>query len=143
MSRLAAGCPSCTLRTILQPQRTPRGDSGLTTLEWLLVVAAVASLAAVAVVLTQDVVGDTAEQIEANDARQTAADLAVTDLQRRWQDETPTVSTIDEINSRYAARCRWLGIIYADISLEVQPPKRGTLDSGGTGWDRQPQCTLA
>ena len=126
-----------------QPLGTTRGDSGLTTLEWLLVVAAVAGLAALAVVLIQNVVGDTAEQVAASDARQTAADLAVTELQRRWQDEAPTLSTIDEINARYERRCRQFAIIYADISLEVQPPKRGTLHSGGTGWDKRPQCTLA
>ena len=52
-----------------------REDAGLTTLEWLLVVAAVAGLAALAVVLVQKVVGDTVEQVASGDARQTAADL--------------------------------------------------------------------
>ena len=47
------------------------------------------------------------------------------------------------INRRYARRCRQLGIIYADISLRVVPPKGGTLASGGTGWDGLPTCTLA
>ena len=41
------------------PQR--RDDSGLTTLEWLLIVAAVAGLAALAVVLVQNVVSDTSQ----------------------------------------------------------------------------------
>ena len=70
--------------------RPVRGDAGLTTLEWLLVVAAVAGLAALAVVLVQNVVGGTAEQIDSNEARQTAADLAVTSLAERWIAEAPT-----------------------------------------------------
>ena len=56
------------------PQR--RDDSGLTTLEWLLIVAAVAGLAALAVVLVQRVVGDTSEQIAGSSARKTAAQVA-------------------------------------------------------------------
>ena len=44
-------------------------ESGLTTLEWLLIVAAVAGLAALAVVLVQNVVDDTAEQISGSSAR--------------------------------------------------------------------------
>ena len=56
------------------PQR--RDDSGLTTLEWLLIVAAVAGLAALAVVLVQNVVSDTSEQIAGSSARATAAKVA-------------------------------------------------------------------
>ena len=56
------------------PQR--RDDSGLTTLEWLLIVAAVAGLAALAVVLVQNVVSDTSEQIAGSSARKTAAEIA-------------------------------------------------------------------
>ena len=65
-------------------------------------VAAVAGLAALAVVLVQSVVGGTAEQVASNDARQTAADLAVTDLQERWRAETPTAQTIEGINRPFA-----------------------------------------
>ena len=56
------------------PQR--RDDSGLTTLEWLLIVAAVAGMAALAVVLVTRVVGDTSDQIAGQSARKTAAELA-------------------------------------------------------------------
>ena len=48
-------------------------ESGLTTLEWLLIVAAVAGLAALAVVLVQNVVDETAEQISGSSARGQAA----------------------------------------------------------------------
>ena len=121
-----------------------RGDEGLTTLEWLLVVAAVAGLAAVAVVLVQRVVGGTAEQIESHSARQTAAELAARELQNRWRAEDPDASTVDSINGVYAARCRRIGIIYADIDLKAES-KGGAVVSGGTGWDPAalPVCPLA
>ena len=111
-------------------------------MEWLLVVAAVAGLAAVAVVLVQNVVGETAEQVASNDARQMTAELAVTDLTDRWRAETPRdQGDADRINRRYSARCRQLALIYADISLKVQTPKVGVLDSGGV-WAGA-GCTLA
>ena len=56
--------------------RTLRTEVGLTTLEWLLIVAAVAGLAALAVVLVQNVVDETAEEISGNNARITAAQVA-------------------------------------------------------------------
>ena len=109
------------------------GEAGLTTLEWLLVVAAVAGLAALAVVLVQRVVGDTAEQVESTDARQTAADLAVTSLAQRWQAEVPTSQPeADEINRRYKRRCLQLGVIYSDIDRRVEALE-GTY-TGGAGW---------
>ena len=122
-----------------------REDAGLTTLEWLLVVAAVAGLAALAVVLVQNVVGGTADQVGSGDARQTAADLAVTELAERWQAATPTSEPeADEINRRYAQRCRQLGIIYSDISLAAEPYE-GTY-TGGTGWGHRdkdkPSCHI-
>ena len=61
------------------PQR--RDDSGLTTLEWLLIVAAVAGLAALAVVLVQNVVSDTSEQIAGSSARKTAAQVAASTVE--------------------------------------------------------------
>ena len=55
------------------------GEEGLTTLEWLLVVAAVAGLAALAVVVVNNVVADTAEGLSQTNSRQVAYDLATTD----------------------------------------------------------------
>ena len=73
------------------PQR--RDDSGLTTLEWLLIVAAVAGLAALAVVLVQNVVSDTSEQIAGSSARKTAAanrcGQKITDRWSRGSQERP------------------------------------------------------
>ena len=64
-------------------RRWPKGradESGLTTLEWLLIVAAVAGLAALAVVLVQNVVSDTSEQIAGSSARRVAAELHAADI---------------------------------------------------------------
>ena len=64
----------------------------MTTLEWLLIVAAVAGVAALAVVLVQGVVGDTAEDVASHSARQQAAVLATLELTERWQAEIPEVA---------------------------------------------------
>ena len=108
-------------------------------------VAAVAGLAALAVVLVQNVVGDTAEQVASNDARQTAADLSTTELAERWRAAVPAdQSQADEINRRYSQRCSQLGIIYADISLKVEA-KDGSY-TVGPGWGPlekdKPSCQL-
>ena len=112
--------------------------------EWLLVVAAVAGLAALAVVLVQNVVGGTAEQVESHSARQQAAELAATVLQDRWRSGAPAdAADAERINQAYGRRCRQLGIIYSDIELAVRS-KGGRIDSGGSGWDpgRLPTCSL-
>ena len=113
----------------------------MTTLEWLLVVAAVAGLAAVAVVLVQGVVGGTAEDLASHSARQTAADLAANELEQRWEaDEPKTQDDANRINRAYAHRCRQLGIIYADIDLTVKAYP-GDFDPAG-GWAPKPTCTV-
>ena len=64
-------------KSIRRKLRRGRPDeSGLTTLEWLLIVAAVAGLAALAVVLVQNVVDETAQDISGSSARLTAAKVA-------------------------------------------------------------------
>ena len=65
-----------------------RGEDGLTTLEWLLIVAAVAGLAALAVVLVTNVVDQTAEQIGGSSARKTAAEIAAVQITQA-DHETP------------------------------------------------------
>ena len=99
-----------------------RGDSGLTTLEWLLIVAAVAGLAALAVVLVQRVVGDTSEQIAGGSARKTAAQIAaqdITDLARAESaSATAEVGDSDHVgtlNREYKSDCNLLEITYGDV----------------------------
>lgn len=120
---------------------TRRGDEGLTTLGWLLMVAAVAGLAALGLVVVQQVVGGTAEDVASQRARQQAAFLAATELEQRWRAQAPsTREDADRINGVHAARCRRLAVIYGDIDLEFVV-FAGTFKSGG-GWDTAPACNL-
>ncbi len=108
------------------PPLEPRNDeSGLTTLEWLLIVAAVAGLAALAVVLVQNVVNDTAEQISGSNARQTAALIAakeVMDDARRDHGLQPNQArTWADWENFYNEKCAIIGITYADAGIEIIP----------------------
>ena len=100
--------------------RRRRDDSGLTTLEWLLIVAAVAGLAALAVVLVTNVVGDTSEQISGQSARLTAARVAADELTTKARGEDPIADDDDDAadarNSKYKSDCNELKIIYGDVS---------------------------
>ncbi len=111
--------PDSTRRRL--PKR--RDDSGLTTLEWLLIVAAVAGLAALAVVLVQGVVGDTAEQIAGSSARKTAATIAadeiMRDAQRDSSDQPASAKKYDDWEKYYKGRCDRLEIIYGDAGIET------------------------
>ena len=103
------------------PQR--RDDSGLTTLEWLLIVAAVAGLAALAVVLVQNVVSETSEQIAGSSARKTAAQIAATELMsdaaRAATAQPDSADTLYEWVEHYRGRCNRLKITYGDAGIEV------------------------
>ena len=115
-------------RTVGKPKqaisrRLPRrrDDSGLTTLEWLLIVAAVAGLAALAVVLVQNVVSDTSEQIAGSSARKTGAQIAaqqiMTDADRDEADLPDAADTWAEWVPFYTARCNRLAITYGDAGI--------------------------
>jgi len=91
-----------------------RNDRGLTTLEWLLIVAAVAGLAALAVVLVQNVVDDTAEQIAGSSARITAAQVAAQEITEEAQTAANGGTDIDEVNSDAQQKCVRLRITYGD-----------------------------
>ena len=126
-----------------------RGDVGLTTLGWLLLVAAVVGLAALAVVLVQREVGLSGERVGSHSARQeaaevAAAEVAAAELVRRWRSEVPvSVGDAERLNREFVARCQRIGILYADIDLEVAA-KAGRYDAGSVGWSENglPVCTL-
>ena len=83
-------------------ERLRRGradERGLTTLEWLLIVAAVAGLAALAVVLVQNVVDDTAEQIGGSSARGTAAQVAAERITREKRALLPTLGEAQAVDT--------------------------------------------
>ena len=108
-------------KSIRRKLRRGRADeSGLTTLEWLLIVAAVAGLAALAVVLVQNVVSETGEQIAGRSARLTAAELAAEDVTTNARGKlladalSNTAPFISPINSTADRACRTLKITYGD-----------------------------
>ena len=96
-------------------------ESGLTTLEWLLIVAAVAGLAALAVVLVQNVVTETAEQISSSSARVTAAQLAGEELiTKSLVTKQGAVSDkYGEWAAYYNLKCERFKITYGDAGITV------------------------
>lgn len=106
------------------PNRSQHDERGLTTLEWLLIVAAVAGLAALAVVLVQNVVDDTAEQLGGASARETAANVAADTVVREAKTAQPSdsrFSTWQKWELYFTARCERLEILYSDTNLDVAP----------------------
>ena len=100
-----------------------RDEAGLTTLEWLLIVAAVAGLAALAVVLVQNVVDDTAEQLGGSSARATAANVAADTVIREARTASPDdarYNTWQRWELYFTARCERLEILYSDTNLDVE-----------------------
>ena len=98
-----------------------RADSGLTTLEWLLIVAAVAGLAALAVVLVQNVVSETGEQIAGSSARKTAAQVAgiqITNNARLAVPDTTAGKTAAGYNAavrEFEDDCNRIKIVFSDV----------------------------
>lgn len=92
----------------------------MTTLEWLLITAAVAGLAALAVVLVQGQVNDTAARISESDARLAAA------IHTAWivESDARDVSAADfeswgDWESRFSRECSLVAVLFADIGAEV------------------------
>ena len=101
-----------------------RDDSGLTTLEWLLIVAAVAGLAALAVVLVQNVVSETSEQIAGSSARETAAriaGLAVQDDAKLYDSSKDRFDTWNAWESYHTSKCNRISVTYADAGVTAAP----------------------
>ena len=125
----------------IQTQRFRRDDeSGLTTLEWLLIVAAVAGLAALAVVLVQNVVDDTAEQISGSSARETAAKVAAAEVTQKATDagsvlgasgSAANLTQWNTLENEYRNECSRLEITYGDIP------------NLSADWNHTPATTLA
>ena len=117
------GRASTTATRRRQRKARRRGEAGLTTLEWLLIVAAVAGLAALAVVLVQNVVDDTAEQLGGASARETAANVAADTVIREARTANPDdarYNTWQRWELYFTARCERLEILYSDTNLDVE-----------------------
>ena len=113
------------------PER--RDDSGLTTLEWLLIVAAVAGLAAVAVVLVQVVVSDTSDEIANSNARVIAARILIgtIDDEALGEEDVLGKPAYTRQNRRLQKKCARVAILYDDVEgLESYWIWGGTTDPG-------------
>lgn len=103
-------------------------------LEWLLIVAALAGLAALAVVLVQHVADDTAEQVSESPARRTAAVVAALEVERQARAATaanPRTATWVDWESYFSARCARLTILYADVAVEMDAAFAWPTAAGG------------
>ena len=102
-----------------------RDEAGLTTLEWLLIVAAVAGLAALAVVLVQGRVDETGQRISNPDPRVVAAMVAAEEIMgdaARDADEQPAAAqTYGPWSDYYTSKCEQLGLLYADAEIKMEP----------------------
>ncbi len=107
-----------------------RADNGLTTLEWLLIVAAVAGLAALAVVLVQNVVDETAEQIAGSSARITAAQVAA-----------EAINTGDDNDADKRSACNRLSITYSDAFADT-PLRTSFWTDSNTSADTGGVCAI-
>ena len=115
--------------------RRARDDSGLTTLEWLLIVAAVAGLAALAVVLVQNVVSETSEQIAGSSARATAAKVAAASVVQEamtFDTGKDRYETWNKWELYFTSKCNRIGITYSDANVTVAPEfAKATASTGG------------
>ena len=112
-----------------------RGDRGLATLEWLVIVAALTGLAALAVVLVQSRVADTVERISGSEAHLAAA----VHTARAVENDARDASEADfemwaDWESRFSRECGLIAALNASINVEVVHNNfhRAT---GGTAFD--------
>lgn len=118
-------------RTCRQP-----GDCGLTTLEWLLIVAAVASLAALAVTIVTANVSGTAERISESEAQQAAAVHAAWNVENDARDAAPAdFDTWAGWESHFSQECSLIAVVYASADIDVVHNRFNRATSGGTGFD--------
>ena len=105
--------------------RSPRGDHGLAALEWLLIVAAVGGLAALAVVLVNHSVGETGDRVSNPNPRVVAAMVAaeeiMSDADRDAAQQPDPAKTYRPWSDYYTFKCQQLGILYADAAIKMEP----------------------
>ena len=110
-----------------------RGDLGLATLEWLLIVAAVAGLAALAVVLVQSQVEDTAEGISNPDARVTSAIHSAFSVESDAKGASAAdFATWADWESRFRQRCSQIAVLYAAAKVQVVDNEFNGVTGGGS-----------
>ncbi|MDE0319283.1 MAG: hypothetical protein OXI97_05325 [Acidimicrobiaceae bacterium] len=105
--------------------RAARGEEGLTTLEWLLIVAAVAGLAVVAVVIVTRVVNQTADQLASANPTVAAAQESARSLVEQAPSTQPNPMTRASLDA-FAAQCRRLRVSFGNAIQIVPVAELGT-----------------
>ena len=106
----------------------------MTTLEWLLLTAAVAALVAIAVVVVQATIRDIGIETNRHRAQFRTAEIAADALTREWRARSPASQfEADQVNRQYEQRCARLAITYADSEARSYWLP-GLFDAGG-GWN--------
>ena len=111
-----------------------RNEAGLATLSWLLIVAAVAGLAALAVVLVYYFVEDTGDRFVAPNPRRTAAQFQAADIEVAAKAaQAGDFATWDEWERHFSGKCSRIEITIADeritlASNEFAKPTGGVTD---------------
>ncbi|WP_419847663.1 hypothetical protein [Candidatus Poriferisocius sp.] len=110
-----------------------RGEEGLTTLSWMLITAAVAGLAALAVVLVYQFVGETGERFAAPNPRKTTAELQAANVVDRAKEATADdFATWDEWEHHFSTKCRLIEVTIADERITVAASEFNGPTAGGT-----------
>ena len=98
----------------------PRDELGLTTLEWLLITAAVAGMAALAVVLVSNAAEDTGAQLTDPDPRLTAAKLQAFEVARYATTASEDdFETWDDWERHFRRQCSLIEILYGDTVFDA------------------------
>ena len=102
----------------LRPTR--RGEAGLATLEWLLIVGAVAGLAALAVVLVYHFVEDIGGRFAAPIPRLTAAEVQVAEVVNSAKSASADdFATWDDWERHFSGKCARIEIAIGDERIKV------------------------
>ena len=97
-----------------------RNDAGLATLSWLLIVAAVAGLAALAVVLVYYFVEDTGDRFVAPNPRRTAAQFQAADIEVSAKAaQAGDFATWDEWERHFSGKCSRIEITIGDERITI------------------------
>ncbi|WP_420446148.1 hypothetical protein [Candidatus Poriferisodalis sp.] len=118
-----------------EPPAADRDQSGLTTLGWLLITAAVAGLAALAVVLVSGAVSETGEQLANHDPRITAAQHLAFEINLdAGSAGADDFDTWGDWERNFSRRCSQIEILYGDADATVTA-NLFVRATGGTDFD--------
>ena len=124
------------MTTAIQPSLgcRRRGDDGLTTLEWLLITAAMAGLAALAVVLVQAYVEDTGERMSNPDPRVTSAVHSAFAVEAKAE-SAQNFDLWADWSRHFTRKCSLIAVLYANAEVEVVHNNFEAPTDGGTAFD--------